>query len=69
MLEDVDTTDMKGAPGEGGTGEMKKNYFGHVVQQISKEIQELMNVMKNIVGLPRKHQFKEKDDQDSLWKL
>jgi len=31
MLEDVDTTDMKGAPGEGGTGEMKKNYFGHVV--------------------------------------
>ncbi len=45
------------------------NYFGHVVQQLSKEIQELMTIMKNTLALPRKHQYKEKDDQDSLWKM
>ena len=49
MLDDLENGGTKTA--EGGN-ELKKDYFDHLVTQLSKEIHDLMAVCKNILTLP-----------------
>lgn len=49
MLDDLDNGGSKTA--EGGN-ELKKDYFDHLVTQISKEIQDLMSICKGVLSLP-----------------
>lgn len=49
MLDDLDNGGTKTA--EGGS-ELKMDYFDHLVTQISKEIQDLVSVCKNVMTLP-----------------
>jgi hypothetical protein len=43
-----------GKTAEGGS-ELKFDYFDHLVSQISKEIQELIVICKNVLSLPQQY--------------
>lgn len=49
LLDDLDNGGTKTA--EGGN-EFKKDYFDLLVTQLSKEIQDLMIICKNVLSLP-----------------
>ncbi len=63
MLEELGD----GASGKAtdGGGELKVDYFDFLVQQISKEIQELIVTCKNVLTLPLSYQNKQK--KESKW--
>ena len=68
MLEDLDNGGSKTA-GEGGS-EHKKDYFDHMVNQISKEIQELISICKSVLSLPQQHINKQKkESMDGQWRI
>jgi len=58
MLGDLDNVETKAAD---GGGEMKKNYFDHIVEQITKQIDDLMAIAKNTLSLPQKYTNKQKE--------
>jgi len=47
--------------GEGG-GEMQFDYFDHLVNQISKEINDLIVICKNVLSLPQQYHNKQKKE-------
>ena len=60
LLEELgDGGASKGA--EGG-GELKVDYFDHIVNQVSKEINDLMGISKDVMQLPQQYYNKQKKD-------
>ncbi len=59
MLDDLDNGGTKTA--EGGA-ELKKDYFDLLVTQLSKEIQDLMSICKNVLSLPQQYSNKQKKE-------
>lgn len=54
VLEDLGENGGAGMSSDGGS-EMKVNYFDHMVNQISKEIHDLMGICANVLALPRQY--------------
>lgn len=59
--------------GDGGAGktteggaELKFDYFDHLVSHLSKEIQDLIQVCKNVLSLPQSYQSKQKKERKCL---
>lgn len=51
-MDELDNTGVKGS--EGG-GDMKFDFFDHLVTKLSKEINDLMVVCKNALFLPEEY--------------
>ena len=49
-----------------GGGELKKDYFDHLVTQLSKEIQDIMAIIQRVLSLPQ--QFVNKQKKESKTK-
>lgn len=52
VLEELGENGGAGGSSEGGN-DMKVNYFDHLVNQISKEIHDIMAIAANVLSLPR----------------
>ena len=54
VLEELGENGGAGGSSEGGN-DMKVNYFDHLVNQISKEIHDIMAIAANVLSLPRQY--------------
>eukprot|EP00347_Sterkiella_histriomuscorum_P013878 403363022 len=67
LLDELDNGGTKTA--EGG-GELKKDFFDHLVTQLSKEIQDLMTICKNVLSLPQQYANKQKKENiENQWRI
>jgi hypothetical protein len=69
VLDELGENGGAGMSAEGGS-EMKVNYFDHMVNQISKEIHDLMGICANVLALPRQYYKKQKKDGiENQWRI
>jgi len=54
VLEELGENGGAGGASDGGN-DMKVNYFDHLVNQISKEIHDIMSIAANVLSLPRQY--------------
>ena len=60
LLEELGDGGASG--GVEGGGELKVDYFDHIVNQVSKEINDLMGISKDVMQLPQQYYNKQKKE-------
>ncbi len=60
LLEELG--DGGASKGADGGGELKVDYFDHIVNQVSKEINDLMGISRDVMQLPQQYYNKQKKE-------